>query len=222
MNEQYIEDSYPISPLQQGMLFHDLYAPHSGMYLQQLVCTFHEKLNVTAFKEAWQRVIARHPVLRTSFHWEGFNEPLQRVHKHFNLRWVEEDCRAMPLREQNHRVETYLQNDKQQGFKLTEAPLMRLALFQMGDADYRFIWTSHHAIMDGRSRFILLNEVFSFYEAFCRGKDIKLKHPRPYRDYIDWFTKEDFNKAEDFWRRMLEGVNTHTPIVVDSKSHSSG
>ena len=68
MNEQYIEDSYPLSPLQQGMLFHDLHAPHSGIYLGQLVCTFHEKLNVTAFKEAWQRVIARHPVLRTSFH----------------------------------------------------------------------------------------------------------------------------------------------------------
>jgi len=221
MNEQYVEDSYPLSPLQQGMLFHDLYAPHSGLYLQQLVCTFPEELNVIAFKEAWQRVIARHPVLRTSFHWEGLNEPLQRVQKHFNLRWVEEDCRAIPLSEQNHRLETYLQNDRQQGFKLTEAPLTRLALFQMGDADYRFIWTSHHAIKDGRSRFILLNEVFSFYEAFCRGKDLKLKHPRPYRDYIDWLTKEDFNKAEDFWRHMLEGVNTHTPVVVDSISHST-
>jgi hypothetical protein len=126
-----------------------------------------------------------YPVLRTGFHLEGLNEPLQRVHKHFNLRWVEEDCRAMPEREQNHRLETYLQNDRQQGFKPTEAPLMRLALFQMGDADYRFIWTSHHALLDGRSRFILLNEVFSFYEAFCSGKDIKLKHPRPYMDYID-------------------------------------
>jgi amino acid adenylation domain-containing protein len=221
MNDQDIEDSYPLSPLQQGMLFHDLYTPHSGMYLQQLVSTFHEKMNVTAFKKAWLRVIARHPVLRTSFHWEGINEPLQKVHKHSNLRWVEEDWRAMPLKDQNHRLETYLQNDRQQGFKLTEAPLMRLALFQMGDADYRFILTSHHAIKDGRSRSILLNEVFSFYEAFCRGKDIKLKHPRPYRAYIDWFTKEDFNRAEDFWRRMLESVNTHTPVVVDSISYST-
>jgi amino acid adenylation domain-containing protein len=213
MNEQYIEDSYPLSPLQQGMLFHDLYAPQSGLYLQQLVCTFYEELNVRAFKEAWQQVIARHPVMRTSFHWEGTSEPLQKVHKYFDLQWIEEDCRLMSLREQNHRLETYLQNDRQKGLKLSEAPLLRLALFQMGDADYRFIWTSHHAIKDGRSRFILLNEVFSIYEAFSQEKDIKLKDPRPYRDYIDWLAHEDFSEAKDFWRRMLEGVDKPTPAV---------
>ena len=220
MNEHDIEDSYPLSPLQQGMLFHDLYAPQSGLYLQQLVCTFYEELNVRAFKEAWQQVIARHPVLRTSFHWEGTGEPVQKVHKYFDLQWVEEDCRLMSLQAQNHRLEAYLQNDRQKGLKLSEAPLVRLALFQMGAADYRFIWTSHHAIKDGRSRFILLNEVFSFYEAICKGIEINLKNPRPYKDYIEWLANEDFNKAKDFWRRMLEGVD-NPPPVFENFSHRS-
>jgi amino acid adenylation domain-containing protein len=219
MNEQDFEDSYPLSPVQQGMLFHDLYAPHSGMYLQQLVCAFHEELNVTVFKKAWQRVIARHPVLRTSFHWEDLNEPIQRIHKHFSLQWVEEDWRSMSYREQKRQLDMYLRSDRQQGFRMTEAPLMRAALFLVNDAYYRFIWTSHHAIMDGRSRYILLKEVFAFYEAFCSGKDIQLEHPRPYRDYIDWLVKKDFNKAEDFWRHMLKGVIAHTPLVVDDQSH---
>jgi hypothetical protein len=60
-----VEAIYPLSPMQQGMLFHTLYAPNSGMYFEQLVCTLRGTLDVQAFQTAWQRVVERHPVLRT-------------------------------------------------------------------------------------------------------------------------------------------------------------
>ena len=82
-----IEESYPLSPMQQGMLLHTLLAPRSGVYIQQLVCSLHENLDTVAFRKAWERVVEQHAVLRTSFSLEGVSEPLQEVHKDIPL-WV--------------------------------------------------------------------------------------------------------------------------------------
>src|SRR5262249_44504589 len=112
-------------------------------------------------------------------------------------------------------LESYLEADRRRGFELTEAPLMRLALFWVAEADYQLVWTSHHAILDGRSRLVVLKELFALYEAFRRGQDLPLQQPRPYRDYIEWLGQQDFSKAEGFWRRMLNGFTAPTPLVVD-------
>ena len=80
-----VEDAYPLSPLQQGMLFHSLYASQSGVYVQQLVCGLHERLDVTSFERSWRKVIERHAVLRTSFRWEGLQQPVQDVHNQVDL-----------------------------------------------------------------------------------------------------------------------------------------
>ena len=71
-----IEDAYPLSPMQQGMLFHSLLAPDSGVDIEQLYCELHEALDVAAFQRSWRCVIERHPILRTSFSWQGVDEPL--------------------------------------------------------------------------------------------------------------------------------------------------
>lgn len=210
-----IEDSYPLSPVQQGMLFHSLDAPHSGVYLQQLICAFHEDLDVLAFKRAWQRVVERHPILRTSFRLRGIDEPLQEVHRAVPLRLEEQDWRDLSAGQQETQLDAYLHADRRRGFDLTEAPPKRLALFRVTDTDYRFVWSSHHAVLDGRSRFLLLKELFAFYEAFCKGQDLQLRQPRPYRDYIDWLGQQDFSKAESFWRRMLSGFAAPTSFGVD-------
>ena len=120
MNKSPIEDSYPLSPVQQGMLFHSLYAPHSGVYIQQLVCTLHEDLNVSAFKRAWQRVIERYDILRTSFRLEGLEEPLQWVHRDVPLTLEERDWRGLSGTEQENRLETYLREDRMRGFEITQ------------------------------------------------------------------------------------------------------
>ena len=92
---------------------------------------------------------------------------------------------------------------------------MRLALFRVAEADYQLVWTSHHALLDGRSRLVLLKELFALYEAFCRGRDLQLQPPRPYRDYIEWLRQQDLSAAESFWRRRLSGFPAPTPLGVD-------
>ena len=214
MKAENIEDSYPLSPMQQGMLFHTLYAQQSGVDIEQVICALHENLNAVAFERAWQRVVEQHPVLRTSFRWEGLDEPLQQVHHQVRLPLEQQDWRGLSARERENRLHAYLQADRRRGFQLTEVPPMRLALFRVAEADYQFIWTFHHALLDGRSFPIVLKEVFTLYEAFCQVQDLELKRPHPYRDYIAWLLQQDPSKAEAFWRQALKGFTAPTPLVV--------
>src|ERR1700738_4352576 len=212
-----IEDTYQLSPMQQGMLFHCLCSPQSGRYIEQMIGDLHEALNVPAFKRAWQRVIERHEILRTSFCWEGLSEPLQEVRPSVTLPFEQQDWSTLPLKEQEEELEVYLGSDRRRAFNLTEAPLMRLALFRLAEAQYQFIWTFHHALLDGRSFPLVLQDVFAFYEAYCEGEELRLEQPRPYRDYIGWLQQQDMSKAELFWREMLTGFTAPTPLGVSQR-----
>src|SRR5215831_8169721 len=131
MTMKNVEDIYPLSPMQQGMLFHTLCAPRSGVYFEQLSCTLQGDLNIPAFHRAWQQVVDRHPILRTCFVWEGLDEPLQIVRQQVQLPWAQHDWQEFSPDEQQERLEVFLQADRERGFELTQAPLLRLALIQV-------------------------------------------------------------------------------------------
>jgi amino acid adenylation domain-containing protein len=209
-----VEDSYPLSPIQQGMVFHSIYDRRSGVEIEQMVYTLHESLNVPEFMLAWQHVIDRHPILRTSFRWKGLVEPVQDINIGVSPEWHEQDMRSLPACEQQSRLAAYLTSDRKRGFDLGEKTLNRFALFRVGECDYQFIWTFHHAIIDGRSFVIVLKEAFAFYEAFLNASDLKLSEPRPYSDYIAWQRQRDTGRAEHFWRDELKGFQSPTPLVV--------
>ncbi|WP_445246414.1 amino acid adenylation domain-containing protein, partial [Microcoleus sp. OTE_8_concoct_300] len=210
-----MEDLYELSPMQQGMLFHSLAAPESGVYIESLSCTVQGNLDISAFKRAWQKVVERHPVWRTSFYWEGFDKPLQVVNRCVSLPWQQHDWRGRSPVDQQEQLEAFLEAERKRGFELSEAPLMRLALIQMDDDVYEFIWSHHHLLLDGWSLSLVLKEVFAFYEAFCQGQDLHLKRSRPYRDYIAWLQEQDLTVAEAFWRQVLSGLSAPTPLTVD-------
>ncbi|NJN99764.1 MAG: AMP-binding protein, partial [Anaerolineales bacterium] len=209
--------AYPLSPLQQGMLFHHLYGSQFGVDIEQMVMRLPENLNISAFEYAWQRIVERHPVLRTSFEWVGLDQPRQRVFRQVNLRLDQQDWQGLPAQAQEDWLANYLQADRQRGFELTEAPLMRLALFRRGEADYQCVWTFHHILLDGRSLAIILRELFAFYEAFCRNEHLHLEPLRPYQDYIEWWQQQNPDQAEVFWRNQLESFTKPTSLTVDRR-----
>lgn len=206
-----IEDIYELSPMQQGMLFHTLYSPGSGVYFEQRSCLLQGSLNVAAFQEAWQLVIERYTVLRTAFYWEEAGKPLQVVYKTVELPWIVKDWRNT---EQVARLEAFLLADKKQGFNLNEAPLMRCSLLRVREDAYCFVWSHHHLLMDGWCNAILLKEVLAFYEALIQGKTLSLLLPRPYRDYILWLQKQDFKQAQMYWTQCLRDFTTPTSISI--------
>ncbi len=219
MDQRNITETYPLSPMQQGMVFHTVYDRPAGFYIQQMVCTLREDLNVTALHRAWQRVIERHSILRTSVRWDT-RFPLQEVHQSVAFEFEEGDWRPLPEHEQARRLTEYLESDRRQGFDLNESTLMRLAVFRLADAVHQMIWTFHHALLDGRSHLLVLKEVFSFYEAYRSGQNLELTEPRPYRDYIEWLGQRDSSSDESFWRARLEGLTT--PAFLDFEGSPLG
>src|SRR5262249_10056683 len=220
-SRQNIEDIYPLSPMQQGILFHTLYAPEAGVYCEQWRCTLHGNLQVGAFRRAWQCVVERHAVLRTAFYWESRDEPLQVVYRRVDVPWQEHDWRDLSTAAQEQHYEALLIADRAQGFTLSQAPLMHLTLMRMAEDVYHFVWSHHHLLLDGWSLPLLLQEVFQFYEALCTGRELQLDVCRPYGDYIAWLQQQDLEPAERFWQQTLKGFTTPTALPGGSTGGSS-
>jgi amino acid adenylation domain-containing protein len=215
MSDNRIEAIYPLSPLQEGMLFHHLQAPEGGAYFVQLNCVLRGGFDAAAFKQAWRRVIERHAVLRTFFTWERRDRPLQVVLPQMPLPWEQHDWRGLTRAAQEERFDSLLRADRERGFTLSEAPLLRLTLVQTDDDRYRFIWSFHHILLDGWSTPLLLKELFLFYDAHLEGRELNPESPRPFRDYISWLRRQDISQAESFWREMLKGFTEPTPLGID-------
>ena len=205
-----VEDIYPLSPMQQGMLFHTLLDPHAGDYLTQLTGTIEGKTTLAAFRSAWREVIQRHAVLRTGFVWETLDQPLQVVHQNVDLPCTQHDWQDRSNWESdfNH----FLIEDRAAGFDLVAAPLMRLTIFEVAEEVYRFVWTHHHLLLDGWSLPLVMKELFSFADASCNGHRLQFATPRPYRDYIGWLAARDESAAEHYWRNALSGFSAPTPL----------
>src|SRR6185295_11869863 len=104
MSRTNIEDIYPLSPMQQGLLFHTLYASQPGVYFMQVGWTLRGALDVPALVHAFQEVVDRHPILRTAFVWERREEPLQVVRERAALPVEQHDLRGASPDEQALRL----------------------------------------------------------------------------------------------------------------------
>jgi amino acid adenylation domain-containing protein/non-ribosomal peptide synthase protein (TIGR01720 family) len=210
-----VEDIYPLSPIQSGLLFHCLYAPGTGVYFEQHDCLLEGAFDREAFRRAWQRAVERHTILRTAFVWEGLEEPLQMVHREVTVPWREYDWRSLPEELRKQRWDDLLKEDRKEGFELSAPPLMRLTVVRLHDDAWRLVWSHHHLLLDGWSVSLLLKEVMLIYEGYVQGREIPLDSTRPYRDYIEWLTAQQPAKAESFWKTALAGVSAPTPLGVE-------
>ena len=209
-----IESFYPLSPMQAGMLFHTLFDPGSGMYVELFSVQFRGNLDIPAFQLAWQKALERHSILRTSFVWEGVKEPIQVVHQTVKLPFSFQDWRDIPASELPAALMKFMIAEQRQGFDLSRPPLMRMALIQTAPDQYTFVWTHHHILLDGWSVPILLKGVMSQYQAIREGRSEELPAGRPFRDYIVWLKGQDLTKSESYWRAKLAGFTNATPLPV--------
>src|SRR5438477_8943935 len=123
--------------------------------------------------------------MRTAFEVERIGDPTQIVKRQVKVPWQAYDWRGLPQEWRAGQFESLLREGRHSRFEVHKAPLLRLTLIQMDEAEYRLVWTFHHALLDGRSFPLVLNEVFAFYESFRRGQILELPLPRPYGDFIE-------------------------------------
>jgi amino acid adenylation domain-containing protein/non-ribosomal peptide synthase protein (TIGR01720 family) len=211
---QFIEDIYPLSPMQQGMLFHSQMQEDAGNYIIQLSSEMHGNFEVDIFVSAWQMVLERHPSLRAKIITLPGCDPLQVIVNDITLPWVFYDWRGQSNEKQIEQWTKTVAHDRSQGFDPQTAPMMRCTLAQTSDQSWRFLWSHHHLLTDGWCLPILLGEVLTIYQAAASGQVPELTTPRPYRDYIEWLSTRDIEDAKAYWRQNLKGFDTPTAIVT--------
>src|SRR5215467_9172994 len=144
-----IEDAYPLSHLQAGMLFHSEFSPESAVYHD--VISYHIALpyDEKAAQQAIEQVVERHEVLRTSIDMTRFSEPLQIVYRKVQMPVRTEDLREMEKGQQKRRLSEWLEEEKRRGFEWGEAPLLRIYVHWLSNESFQWSLSFHHAILDG-------------------------------------------------------------------------
>uniref|UniRef100_UPI0035C78745 non-ribosomal peptide synthase/polyketide synthase n=1 Tax=Pseudomonas allii TaxID=2740531 RepID=UPI0035C78745 len=199
------DDVYPLSPMQQGMLFHALYEPQAGDYVNQMRVDV-DGLDIPRFREAWQAALDNHDILRTGFIWHGdLGEPLQVVHRHAQLPFIEIECPEGD--DQQQRLDHLADAQRLQGFNLETPPLVRIALAHTGPQRCHLIYTSHHILMDGWSSSQLLGEVLERYAGHVPQAQVAR-----YRDFIAWLQAQDKSLREAFWKTQLANLEEPTRL----------
>ncbi len=214
-----VDDVYPLSPMQEDMLFHKLHMDESGLYvIHHLFVLQGITIDASIFERAWQYVINRNAPLRTSFIWEGLDEPLQIVHQQARVHLKQGDWRDLPPDVQLEKLADYIAQVRRRGFDPTQVPHTDIALWQVAENVYYFVYTFDFMMQDGWSYPLIQGEVFAAYAALSAGLEPDLEPARPHRDFIAWVQRQDLSQAEAFWRRTLQGINMPTPALVDRAS----
>ncbi|MGA9380672.1 MAG: condensation domain-containing protein, partial [Phormidium sp.] len=215
INWRNVEDIYPLSPMQQGMLFESLYAPDSGVYFEQITSTLIGDIEVATFEQAWQQVVAHHSIFRTAFVWESLAQPVQVVLRQVEVKLHTHDWRELSAPQQQQELEVFLHTEQQQGLDFSLAPLMRLHLIQLNENTYQFIWSHHHILLDGWSLPLVFQDLLNSYQTIAEGRGFDYQLAQNYRHYIAWLQQQDVAKSQTYWREKLQGFSAPTPMTFD-------
>ncbi|MCH6257181.1 amino acid adenylation domain-containing protein [Puniceicoccaceae bacterium K14] len=216
MNKDNIQDIYRLSPMQEGMLYHAIADADEGMYCVQVVFDIKGQLNEKAFHESWESVVGRHEALRTSFHYENVQQPVQIVWKEVSVEVGELDFSSLSAEDRDRAVIDFIEKDGTRPFEMNVAPLMRFHLITIGDEWQKVVWTHHHIITDGWSNGRILEEVFGEYASKVGGLEYRTNKPRRYKNYIGWLGEQDAEAAKVFWKSYLDGTTEATRISLES------
>ncbi|WP_285412331.1 non-ribosomal peptide synthetase [Pseudomonas sp. lyk4-40-TSB-59a] len=210
-----ITDLYPLSPMQQGILFHSLNDPDSPAYTNQLRVDV-QHLEVERFRQAWQQTLDAHDILRTAFVWPSdAAAAVQVVRQSVQMPWSVQDWRGRT--DLDTALEQLAGDDLANGFELTGAPLLRVSLVRTDDSTHHLIYTCHHILMDGWSTSQLFGEVLQRYAGLtptaAQGR---------YRDYIEWLGQRDQPASRAFWKQALAELEEPTRLASAVPTQPSG
>jgi natural product biosynthesis luciferase-like monooxygenase protein len=209
-----IIESFPLAPVQQGMLYHHLARPDAGVDIEQIVCALDEAIDPERMRTAWTGAAQRHPAMRTRLRWSVSGRPVQEVCDKVDLAFAVHDWRDVPPQALGRRLADMLARDRSTPFDLEEAPPLRLALYRTGDAQWMLLWTLHHVLMDGRSFPLVLRDAFALYDASREGRILALEPTPSFRAHVEWLERRDARADEAFWRALLAGLDAPVPLPI--------
>ncbi|CRK56719.1 Siderophore biosynthesis non-ribosomal peptide synthetase modules @ Bacillibactin synthetase component F [Alloactinosynnema sp. L-07] len=210
MNPSGLADILPLSPMQEGLLFHSLYDKDSpDVYTVQQVFDIAGPLNRAALRVAAQSLVNRHPTLRACFRQVDSGQPLQVIAQRVQVPWSEVDLAGLSDGDADTEFTRLTTVDYERRFDMTDPPLVRFTLVRMGADRHCLVMTSHHILLDGWSMPVLIRELFALYA----DPEATLPAVTPFRDYLTWLGQQDRPAAERAWRAALRGVDQPTRLA---------
>jgi amino acid adenylation domain-containing protein/non-ribosomal peptide synthase protein (TIGR01720 family) len=220
MQLENVSDIYPLTPVQQGILYHCLADEDAGHYVDQLVLDVAGEPHLADLQAAWSDVVQRHDTLRTAFLWEGLDQPLQVVRQQATPGWRQLNWLNVPETEQDTRLQQLIRDNHQRGFDLARPPLFYVTLIRRDARLWTWVICFHHLILDGWSMHQLIHEVQLAYQTRRTDQAFDLPRPLAFRDFIQWQKAQDHESALDQWRLRLAGF--HAPNRLTIQSWQSG
>lgn len=207
-----IQAAFPLTHLQEGMLYHALREPGSGIYHGQVTAVVEGPLDRERFRRAWELAAERHEAFRTLFAWERRERPLQVVLDDAPLDFRFLDWSPLDATLRDGRWDALVRRDRHQPFDLGRAPLMRFVVVRDEAERHRFLWSVHHAVLDGWSGLVVLGEVLEDHDALRSGSTLDRPAPPSYAHFVGWLESHDRAAAETYWRSSLAEFDRPTPL----------
>ena len=198
-----IKKIYPLSPMQEGMMFHSLLDKNEKSYFEQFTFCMKGYIDFQTFEKSMNKIIENHDVFRTVFLFEEVEEPIQIVLDERKMKVHFEDISFYEEEKKADFIQQFRIKDRERTFDLSKDILLRLTLIQTETEKYYVIWSYHHILMDGWCIGLILKEFFAIYEAYIHKKGINHTKTRPYSDYIHWYSNQDKKEAIKVWRNAL-------------------
>jgi len=217
--QQNIEDIFPLTPMQEGMLFHSQFSSGSGAYIIQMSCEMHGEFDSLVFMKSWEKVINRHPSLRTIVFYESALVPHQVVLNEAKFTYEELDWTNYQIFDKEQKWSELLKEDRETNYQLHAAPLMRFYLIKVDKNRWQFLWSHHHILTDGWSLPIIMKEVLHFYIHQDKHQELIISSPPRYQSYIKWLNEQNTQAAKEFWTRHLDGFDTPTSLGIANSSY---
>ncbi|HEY0793264.1 MAG TPA: amino acid adenylation domain-containing protein [Chthoniobacterales bacterium] len=204
-----LEDVWPLSPLQEGLLFYALYDRGTiDVYNVQIVLELEGMVDALRLRTAADALVRRHPALRASFEYEGLDRPLQVVRAQVGIPWHTVDLSTLNPTAREQQLAKIVTKDRVERFDPSRPPLLRFTLVRLASAKYQLLFTAHHILTDGWSGPILINDLLTLYA--YNGDQGSLPPAAPYRDYLTWMAVQDTSPAKTAWKAALAGF--HEPV----------
>lgn len=208
---------YPLLPIQEGFLFHAIKDPSSHAYFIQTFWHSNREYNAEAMRAAWEIVIDNNELLRAAYIWEELAHPIQVIHEKTKIPIIEKDWKGFLAEEQEREFNEYLIQDRNLGFDLKKAPLMRLTIIHLSGNEQIMVWSFHHIIMDAWSVGKIIEELDYYYSTLCSGYTLMIKRKSLFRDYIGWQKSQNNDTNKEFWQNYLDGFHTVNQIFFSKK-----
>lgn len=212
LNKLNVKDIYPLSPMQESMLFQSLVEPDSLAYFEQTSFTIKGDFNIDKFKESIGLLFEKYDILRSIFIHKNVSRPFQVVLKKNtqNVNFI--DISDFKLENQKEYLEQLKVKDRLNPFNLSNDVLMRTQVVKIAESTFEITWSHHHILMDGWCMSIIIKDFLDCYECLIKNEVYQFTTPIPYSTYIKWIETQDQDETLKLWKEYLAKAEQPTSV----------